>query len=37
MTTPTSIYYKDKNNVFRFTDLTIFEEFDIDKVPNKLF
>ena len=37
MTAADSIYYKDKNNVFRFANLSIQKVFDISKLPTKLY
>lgn len=33
MTHSESVYYKDKNNIFRFAQLDIQKEFDITKLP----
>lgn len=31
MTHPESVYFKDKNNIFRYANLHIQRNFDIDK------
>lgn len=37
MTSDDSVYYKDKNNVFRYANLKIQKVFDISKLPTKLY
>ena len=36
MTQADSVYYKDKNNVFRFANIKIQKVFDIGKLPTKV-
>ena len=36
MTHHDGIYYKDKNNIFRFASLTVQKQFNVDKLPTEI-
>ena len=36
MTHPESVYYKDKNNIFRYANLSIQKVFNVDKQPTEV-